>query len=544
MMRVFAGISFIAILSSAAYGQTPGPSTSAAAKPTFDIADVHVSPKSTVQYMSGGVLRAGRYEIRRATMLDLIRTAYGIDDASKIQGGPSWLELDRFDIIAKAPPSATQDSARLMLEALLADRFKLVLHNDNKPMQAYVLSLGKGKPKLAQTDGKGAPGCQAPPNQPQPAPGSVPKPTLLCRNMTMETFAPTLRAIAGGTMPLVDKTGLEGAWDFEITWTPQGLMGLAGADATSIFDAVDKQLGLKLETQKVEMPVIVVDSVNQKPTDNPPGATTALPPPPPAEFEVADIKPSPPGANPAGQGLMPGGRIDLRGYPLKVLIQIAWNVNNPDEMMVGAPKFVDSAHYDIIAKASSIVSGPANAQQIDIDDLRVMFQALLIDRFKMKVHYEDRPVSGYVVTAAKPKLTKADPSNRTGCHEGPGADGKDPRITTPILTRLLTCQNMTIGQFAEQLPNLANGYVHTPVLDSTGLTDPYDFTLSFSAIGALQMGLPGQQPAASGANASDPSGGISLPDAMNKQLGLKMELQKHPMQVLVIDHVEEKPTEN
>jgi len=544
VMQSVAGISFIAILSSAAYGQTPGPSTSAAAKPTFDIADVHVSPKSTVQYMSGGVLRAGRYEIRRATMLDLIRTAYGIDDASKIQGGPSWLELDRFDIIAKAPPSATQDSARLMLEALLADRFKLVLHNDNKPMQAYVLSLGKGKPKLAQTDGKGAPGCQAPPNQPQPAPGSVPKPTLLCRNMTMETFAPTLRAIAGGTMPLVDKTGLEGAWDFEITWTPQGLMGLAGADATSIFDAVDKQLGLKLETQKVEMPVIVVDSVNQKPTDNPPGATTALPPPPPAEFEVADIKPSPPGANPAGQGLMPGGRIDLRGYPLKVLIQIAWNVNNPDEMMVGAPKFVDSAHYDIIAKASSIVSGPANAQQIDIDDLRVMFQALLIDRFKMKVHYEDRPVSGYVVTAAKPKLTKADPSNRTGCHEGPGADGKDPRITTPILTRLLTCQNMTIGQFAEQLPNLANGYVHTPVLDSTGLTDPYDFTLSFSAIGALQMGLPGQQPAASGANASDPSGGISLPDAMNKQLGLKMELQKHPMQVLVIDHVEEKPTEN
>jgi uncharacterized protein (TIGR03435 family) len=260
---------------------------------------------------------------------------------------------------------------------------------------------------------------------------------------------------------------------------------------------------------------------------------------------VADIKPSPPGANPGGGGgLMPGGRIDIRGLPLKVLIQIAWDINSPDEMLVGAPKFLDSAKFDVIAKASTVTSGPATAQQIDIDALRLMFQALLIDRFKMKVHYEDRPVSGYELTAGKPKLQKADPSNRTGCHEGPGADGKDPRIATPVLSRLIACQNMTIAQLAEQLPNLANGYVHTPVLDSTGLTDPYDFTLSFSAIGVLQQGLPGQQPGAGTGDASDPSGGISMPEAMNKQLGIKMELKKRPMKVLVIDHMEEKPTDN
>jgi uncharacterized protein (TIGR03435 family) len=362
--------------------------------------------------------------------------------------------------------------------------------------------------------------------------------------MTMEAFSPTLRAIAGGTKLVVDKTGLEGAWDFDITLTPPGMLALAGADAISAFDLVDKQLGLKLEEQKIPLPVIVVDSANEKPSDNPAGVTTALPPPPPAEFEVADIKPSPPGANMGGGGLMPGGRIELRGAPLKLLIQVAWDINNPDDLLAGAPKFLDSAHFDIIAKASSVTSGPASAQQIDIDALRLMFQALLIDRFKMKVHYEDRPVSGYVLTAAKPKLQKADPANRTGCHEGPGADGKDPRIATPVLSRLLTCQNMTIAQLAELLPNLANGYVHTPVLDSTGLTDPYDFTLSFSAIGILQNGVPGQQPAAGSENASDPSGGVSLPDAMNKQLGVKMELRKRPMQVLVIDHVEEKPTEN
>jgi uncharacterized protein (TIGR03435 family) len=537
MRRAIAAISFLAFLSGSAFGQ------SAETTPKFDIADVHVSPKSTITYMSGGVLRGGRYEIRRATMLDLIRTAYGVDDNSKIQGGPSWLELDRFDVIAKAPPSTTQEAAKSMLQALLADRFQLKIHKDNRPMAALVLSLGKGKPKLKETEGQGF-GCQNPPNQAPPQPGVIPKITLLCRNLTMEAFAPTLRAIAGGTKPLVDKTGLEGAWDFDITLTPPGMLRLAGADGISVFDVVDKQLGLKLEEQKIPLPVIVVDSANQKPTDNPEGVTATLPPPPPAEFEVADIKPSPPGANMGGGGLMPGGRVELRGAPLKVLIQVAWDIDNPDEMLAGAPKFLDSARFDVIAKASSVTSGPASAQQIDIDALRLMFQALLIDRFRMKVHYEERPVAGYVLTAGKVKLQKADPANRTGCVEGPGSDGKDPRIATPVLSRLLTCRNMTIAQFAEQLPIRANGYVHTPVLDSTGLTDPYDFTLSFSAINVLQNGVPGQQPAAGGENASDPSGGLSLPDAMNKQMGIKMEIRKRPMQVLVIDHVEEKPTEN
>lgn len=227
---------------------------------------------------------------------------------------------------------------------------------------------------------------------------------------------------------------------------------------------------------------------------------------------------------------------------MKQLITLAWDINDPDVLLADAPKWMDSAKFDVVAKASTSTNGPADAPQVDIDDIRAMLRALLIDRFKMKVHTENRPVSAYVLTAAKPKLQKADPTNRTGCHEGPGADGKDPRIANPILSRLLTCQNMTIAQLSEQLQYQAGGYVHTPILDSTGLTDAYDFTLSFSAIGVLQNGLPGTQPG--GANASDPNGGISLPDAMSKQLGLKMELQKRPMPVLVIDHVEEKPTDN
>jgi uncharacterized protein (TIGR03435 family) len=538
-MRAFAYISALAFLSGIVYGQN----ITAAAAPAFDIADVHASVKTVNPYMSGGVLRGSRYEIRRATMVDLIRLAYDMDDSSKVQGGPSWLDLDRFDVIAKAPAGTTQDSSKLMLQTLLADRFKLVVHPSTKPMPAYVLALGKGKPKIKESDGKGAPGCQAPPNQPPPTPGVYRNAEVQCRNITMDVFAQTIRGMAGaylGDHPVVNQTGLEGAWDFDLIWTAKAMLNAVGVDAISVFDGVDKQLGLKIDLQQVPTPVIQVDSANEKPTDNPPGVTTAIPPPPGAEFEVAEVKPSLPDANPGGQGLMPGGRIDLRGYPLKILIQIAWDINNPDELLVGAPKFLDTAKFDILAKASTITSGPATAQQIDIDDLRVMFQKLLIDRFRMKVHYEDRPVNGYIITnPGKPKLTKADPSNRTGCHEGPGTDGKDPRIANPVLSRLLSCQNMTIAQFADQLPNLASGYAHVPVLDSTGLTDPYDFTLSFSAIGVLQNGLPSVT-----GEKSDPSGGLSLPDAMNKQLGLKMDMQKRPTRVLVIDHVEEKPTDN
>ena len=294
------------------------------------------------------------------------------------------------------------------------------------------------------------------------------------------------------------------------------------------------------------MPVIQVVSVNRTPTDNPPGVTTSLPPLPPVEFEVADIKPTAPGATGARLQLQPSGRLDGQNIPLKAYITLAWNINN-DQLIAGLPKFAENARFDIVAKVSTTTAGPANAPQIDIDSLRLMLQKLLIDRFKLAVHMEDRPVSGYVLTAVKPKLQKADPSNRTGCSEPPpgSADAKDPRLTNPVLSRYLICHNMTITQLAEQLPTLANGYAQTPVLDSTGLTDAYDFTLSFSAIGLVRnRGVPGQPAPAGAQGASEPNGALSLPDAVSKQLGLKMEMQKRPIPVLVIDHMEEKPTDN
>src|SRR5579871_1642161 len=111
----------------------------------FEVADVKVSPHSDNNFnlfMRGPQTRSGRYEIRTATMVDLISVAYGVE-ADKVYGGPNWLELDRYDIIAKLPTGANAEKQKELLKALLVERFHLVAHPDSRPMPAYLLTTGK-----------------------------------------------------------------------------------------------------------------------------------------------------------------------------------------------------------------------------------------------------------------------------------------------------------------------------------------------------------------------------------------------------------------
>src|SRR5947208_4050722 len=101
------------------------------AAPAFESADIRASSHLWNPTMQGGLFRSGRYELRQATMKDLIKTAYSVD-ADTIFGGPPWLDWDRFDIAAKAPLSTPQETARFMLRNLLADRFQLTIHEDKK----------------------------------------------------------------------------------------------------------------------------------------------------------------------------------------------------------------------------------------------------------------------------------------------------------------------------------------------------------------------------------------------------------------------------
>lgn len=521
--------------------------------PGFEAADVHVSAKIVNPFIRTGPVRGGRYEVKNATMVDLIGIAYGFAP-NKVLGGPSWLEMDRFDVLAKVPPGSTPETQKLMLQSLLEDRFKLVVRKDTRPLPTYVLTVGK-KPQLKEADGSGDRGCKPQSASGPPAEGGMrlmmngtpislgPGGTIefVCRNMTMAAFAEGLRGMLGssvGPNPVLDQTGLQGEWNFNVHWS----LGLIGPMADSgqrisVFDAVDKQLGLKLEEKQIPNPVIVVDSVNRTPSGNPPGTAEALPAIPlPSEFEVASVKPTDPNAKMGRFQIQPGGRLVVEGLPLRFLISRAFNTNNNDQI-AGLPPWADTERFDILAKAPSQAAfmGP-----LDLDVLAPMIRALLADRFKMTYHTEERPVPAYALVSAKPKMKKADPAARTSCKNVDAAPGAPPG------TRALTCQNITMAQFADRLQNLAPG-LNWPVSDATEIEGGWDFTLSFSMTAGLNFGPIGRGPDAGQpgvASASDPNGGYTVFEALEKQLGLKLEKQKRTLPVIVIDHIEQKPTDN
>ncbi len=532
LIRPIIGIGVAALLSSAAFGQrTAVPSV-------FDIADVHVSPRSdwvkkAANNFQGGFLNAGRYELRRATMLDLIRTAYGVD-ADKVYGGPSWLDYDRFEVVAKAPPATRPDALKLMLQALLADRFKLVVKRETRPVPGYLLKAGKGKPKLRPAESSGSSGCQI--SALLDGPDDVPYRNIQCRNVTMEAFAVALRGIAGssfGNLPVADSTGIEGAWDIDLK-NPLRVGNNGG-----IFEAVEKQLGLTLERGNVPQPVLSVESVKQQPTPNPPGVIAALPPLPSLEFEVASIRP----CDGTGPNTAPrfesGGRVTAHCEYLSNLIRQLWNMA-PFKDVVGAPKWLsDGSEPSFSIEAKAPAGRYVDAQGApNRDALNEMMRALIVDRFKMAFHYEERPVDAYTLVAVKPKMIKADPSTRTECtvQNLPGRG--------PVRWRRV-CQNITMAQFAEQIPGYGSE-VFYPVLDGTGISGGWDFTLNYNILPNVPPPSAGRGggPTAGAAEASDPSGALSFIDAVEKQLGLKLEKHKRPVRVMVLDHIEEKPTEN
>ena len=113
----------------------------------------------------------------------------------------------------------------------------------------------------------------------------------------------------------------------------------------------------------------------------------------------------------------------------------------------------------------------------------------------------------------------------------------------PQFPRQVTCQNVSMEQFGQLLPSIAGGYTRVPAIDKTGLRGGYDFMLNFSPIEQVQ----GPRPEAGAANtgvALDPTGALSLQDAVRRQLGIRLEETKRPVPVLVIDSINETPTDN
>jgi uncharacterized protein (TIGR03435 family) len=531
MKRLLAILGVAALCSIPIFGQAPAP------RPTFDVASIQVSTRQQPG-MRGGLLRGNRYEIRNAHMVDLIRTAYNVQQAERISGGPSWLEWNRFDIAALAPENTPPERVREMLKTLLAERFKLVVREDMAATTALALRV-KGAHKMREVPSAG--GCQG---QQAPEPNGVAATTVTCTGIAMTQLAEQLRTannpyLAPGQQ-VVDETNLSGFFEFQYKYTPRPLLAQAGSDGVTLQAAFEK-LGLVLEPKEIKVPSIVVDSATLEFTPNPPDLEKRLPPAAAPQFEVAVLKPSPPEVQPARAQLRPTGQVDIGFGPLHRIMGLAWNLPDPPGDYLVGPKWVETALFDVTGRAFA-TPNPANQAQLDEDLIRMMLRSLVVEKFQIKWHMEDRPMPAYQLVADSPKMQKADPTRRTRCFEGAPA-GSPAAAKPPQFPRLVTCQNISMAQFAQMLPSIAGGYTRVPALDKTGLEGGYDFILNFSPIQQVQGARP--EPGATSAGvALDPTGALSLMEAMRRQLGIRMEETKRPVPVLVIDSINEKPTDN
>jgi uncharacterized protein (TIGR03435 family) len=250
------------------------------------------------------------------------------------------------------------------------------------------------------------------------------------------------------------------------------------------------------------------------------------PPPPPVRmaananpaFEVATIRPSDP-AHPEQIITLRGAEVITTNVTVHALINLAYWLH--PKQLTGGPAWTESDKFDVAGK-------PDAPGQPNVDQMKMMIQKLLADRFQLKFHYEKRDLPVYAVLIAKngSKLVKSqdDPKGIPGWSFG----------RTPAGTRI-TFRNAPLSQIAAVLQNSLD----KPVVDQSGLSERYDFTVTFTPDPAQAALLGGPPPPA----ADNPDAAPDLFTAFQQQLGLKLESTKAPVEVMVIDKVE-KPSEN
>ncbi|HVW07678.1 MAG TPA: TIGR03435 family protein [Bryobacteraceae bacterium] len=225
-------------------------------------------------------------------------------------------------------------------------------------------------------------------------------------------------------------------------------------------------------------------------------------------FEVASIRENPGPWHVMGGYSASGSRLTLEGWFVRSLVEEAYDLKSYRVIYTG-----DSANlvYNIVAKAEG-------EEALTRDQFRPLLQRLLADRFALKVHRETREIPVYVMVEGKngPKFKESNPEEPEKNHVG--VNGRN---------QSLEFQQGTMGELAERIPGAA--LADRPVIDQTGLTGKYDIHLEATLYFRI--------------NNNPQPDDLSIFDAIQQQLGLRLEAQKMPMEVLVVDHVE-KPTEN
>ncbi len=286
------------------------PQTGADAPIAFEVASIKPNNSGDGRVMMQN--QPGRYSASNVTLRLLIRNAYQLQDF-QISGGPSWIASDHYDIVAKIDASVAEQMAaagppvpgqgpgklQLMIRSLLAERFKLVVHTETKEQPIYALILARSDGRLGPQLKKSETDCAAvmaaargrgpglpPPGPPQsgeaiPCGIRVGMGNMVVGGAPLTQFANTLGMFTGRVV--LDRTGLTGNFDFNLTWTPDQMpqrppgapadqpIRANGVDidpnGPSIFTAVQEQLGLKLDSQRGPVTMLIIDKA-ERPVEN------------------------------------------------------------------------------------------------------------------------------------------------------------------------------------------------------------------------------------------------------------------------------------
>jgi uncharacterized protein (TIGR03435 family) len=527
---------------------TPPAKDPAPAEPL--IVDVHPSPYRAVIWYRTNIGNQ-RFDMRDASILEMISLAYD-REKSAVLGGPTWIDFNRFDVIAKisslkaqppnANPAAPQnadnpyDKIRPVLKQVLTERFHLTFHTEDRPLPGYIVTVAKEGPKLADAKDPTAP-ADCPVAEDKATPGVY---VITCTSQTMEQF---LKLFGIFPHPAIDRTGLKKPYDFTMKLAFGGLK--TDDDYIRVYtEALKQQLGLVAVPGNVPQPAIFVDKVDQAPSANVPDIATLIPPPRDLEFDVATVKPAA-DTEPEQQIRPLGSQITFSAWTMRALMVEAWQLPT-GAVIANRPDWFNVTKYTIQVKLPPDI----DARNVfrDHDLLDRMLQKLLVDRFQLKYHWgEQTQPDAYVLLPGTPKMKKADPNSRTSCGFG-APEGEKPVTGTPDspFDQEFHCQNVTMDQFADVAQSLAGNEIKNRVPNKTGLAGSYDFTIYYTTTRKLRVDIKAAADAAkqAGDTAVEPVAGVSLEDAIRKQLGLRLERQPVTLPSLILDHLEQTPTEN
>ncbi len=238
------------------------------AQTAFDVASI----KPNLSGAEGGSIRltpGGRLVAQNASLRQLITAAWDVRDF-QLFGGPPWMASGRFDIEARAGGNPAPEQMSQMLQTVLADRFQLKVHREKKDLSIYRLTFAKGGSKLQPAKAECTPMIPPPttfdPATLRPCGGFNSNIGMMLGGaVSTAKFAATLSRILGRTV--VDETALDGSYDISLHWTPDDAPSPANSADPSFFTALQEQLGLRLESGRGPVEVLVVDQA-EKPSEN------------------------------------------------------------------------------------------------------------------------------------------------------------------------------------------------------------------------------------------------------------------------------------